>query len=397
MTALLLGAAGLMLLHRALGSQRYHASTTMLPAPRRALALSREPVSASQDEKDNIAMLVGAVMSQGQRLDELTKQLGQTDELAAARLHEAAERLDAAADALPAAAGKAAGTEAKKAAQAILAALSNKAVVEAIQASTSNPAGDGKIAAAKPEPPADPVARTEFNEFLAVVQAHLAGAVSHEVLMDYLGVAAANASRVATWKRGGHTGHESAALGDSERTRQFLISRGFLHPEEDGSSDMGQLALGVWAPRRCMEQNVTQDGSVLVLRSCSLGGSFQHWRLRGDGRITGGVNELGVDCLAMPDDREGANIQTQNCVENDAAQLFDWRVRGPHHQVGLLVHRSSGMCVGVDDARPEAALPVLQVQPCAHRCNQLWTFDSECFLQRDSRTHGRRDRNLCGL
>jgi hypothetical protein len=241
----------------------------------------------------------------------------------------------------------------------------------------------------------DPKPRTPFPEFLAVVQAHLNGEISHNVMLEYLGVKVAALAAVRPWTR--HpvdaetlgTPHDSVededGVAQAAKVRAMLVKKGFLAAKEVEGVDVGQLSLAVWAPKRCMEQNETQNGKVLVLRPCSLGGPFQQWKLQADGRISGGVNQMGDDCLAMPRLEVGENVETTDCHRDDRTQVFAWRVHGSHRQVGELVHKDSGRCVGVSDARPESELPILQVQRCQRRCNQLWTIDSE-FVARGSRT-----------
>lgn len=233
----------------------------------------------------------------------------------------------------------------------------------------------------------DPKPRTPFPEFLAIVQAHLNGEISHNVMLEYLGVKVAALAAVRPWTRhpvGAETLgtpydriEDEDGVAQAAKVRAMLVKKGFLAADVVEGADVGQLSLAVWAPKRCMEQNETQNGKVIVLRPCSLGGSFQQWKLQADGRISGGVNQMGDDCLAMPSLGVGENVQTTDCSRDDRTQVFLWRVHGPHRQVGELVHKDSGLCVGVSDARPESELPILQVQRCRRQCNQLWTIDSE--------------------
>ena len=397
-------------------------NTNGIPMARRALAapqpllqskdlsaaLSRSPEGLSagrgsrdRDLEDRVQRMQAALGAHGETLENLVRLLAERDRQSEARLEEALAKLHAAVQGLPQAVGDAAAQSAERAAKEAMTMLSeaqHKAHTSevALGGASGGNGGGAADAGAKDagsdgndgeqqalDANGDPKPRTPFFEFLGILRAHLSGSIEHDVMLEFLGVDVKKLAAVRPWARqplqaqAEQQDSDAHNADQSAKVRAMLIEKGFLQaPEEEGGL-VGQISLAVWAPKRCLEQNETQNGEAMVLRPCSLGGSFQQWKLRRDGRISGGLNPMGQDCLAMPRTTPGANVETADCDAEDDAQVFSWRVQGPDRQVGELVHVSSGLCVGVDDARPESELPLVQAQECGRRCNQLWTVDSK--------------------
>ncbi|EDQ86222.1 uncharacterized protein MONBRDRAFT_28452 [Monosiga brevicollis MX1] len=213
----------------------------------------------------------------------------------------------------------------------------------------------------------DPVPKIEAGPFIALMQAHLQGKLSHEELETTLGIDAAEAAKPLTWR-------DVAALNNEDqkqKTFKFLVHEGLLDPHEVSLQAVSQLLNGVFLGRRCLESKETGGRDAMILRSCSLGGPFQHYAWTALGQLRGGYAEN--DCLEATGTQAGQPIRAAACNTNSPGQRWDFVPSTPNGVFGQLRNRVSGLCMDVDQHSNADKEPTVIVQTCSPDCFQLWS------------------------